>query len=55
MEKTQKNQKTKPIMSKKKSIKAVMKLRLAKKYKTVVPFPNNITAIHQINEEEHIR
>ncbi|KAL4122792.1 hypothetical protein QTP88_015067 [Uroleucon formosanum] len=55
MGKTQKKQKTKPIMSKKKSIKAVMKLRLAKKFKTVVPFPNDITAIHQINEEEHTR
>lgn len=55
MDKIPKKRKTKPIMSKKKSIKSVMKCRLAKKKKKEIP--DDLTAIHQDYQvtEEHTR
>lgn len=56
MDKMPRKRKTKPIMSKKKSIKSVMKYRLAKKQKKEIP--NDLTAaIHQDYQvtEEHTR
>jgi len=50
---TKKTKNKTDIVKKKKSIKSVMKHRLARKNKKLVP--NDLTARHQITEDEHTR